>query len=84
MKTTLKTEKMPEKKKVPADWQKKVRDREPRPVYSSSEIAIGYMYVAGPPKKRAAQQNESNRVRSAIEHARKEKSSEIAVVNLRR
>ena len=67
MKTTLKTEKMPEKKKVPADWQKKVRDREPRPVYSSSEIAIGY--VAGPLKKRAAQQNESNRVRSAIGHA---------------
>ena len=51
---------------MPAIWQKKVRDREPRPVHSSSEIAIGY--VAGPLKKRAAQQNESNRVRSAIGH----------------
>ena len=82
MKTTLKKEKRARKEKSASNLAEEVRDREPRPVHSSSEIAIGY--VAGRLKKRAAQQNESNRVRSAIEHARKEKSSEIAVVNLRR
>ena len=67
MKTTLKKEKRARKEKSASNLAEKVRDREPRPVHSSSEIAIGY--VAGRLKKRAAQQNESNRVRSAIGHA---------------